>query len=353
MDWYKSAKEIMPKEDVCILTDLIEGEGYKKIVNKTDQVYKLIILDKFLFKKQTHIGNIWRNAIKLIIFPLQVLLIIRFSKKHPAAVYHAHSMYYLFLAWASGIKYVGTPQGSDILIKPYSSKLYKFFAVKSLIKASAVTVDSMKMKEKVFELSGVNAFIIQNGIDLKSINEYFIHNPPSNNRNRILSIRGLTPLYRIKELVEARNSSKKLSETPFTFIYPFYEQKYLEEIRKRLNTKDVDLGRIDRMSMYNLLSETLLVISIPDSDSSPRSVYEAIFCGCVVAITYHPYYNSLPQCMKSRILVIDLNKTDWLEVAIDNAKKIIEKPFIPSEEALDMFDQRRSFKLVEKLLFYD
>ncbi len=352
MDWYKSAKELVPDKEIIILTDLIAGEGFKKLINENDKVFKLMILDPFLIKKQSGFGNIWRNILKLLVFPIQVFLIKKFSRKYPNSIYHAHSMYYLFLAWAARIPFVGTPQGSDILIKPFSSKLYKKFSARSLKAAKAVTVDSNKMKEKVWELAGVKAHIIQNGIDLDSIKTFLNQNPNNfENRTALLSIRGFTPLYRIKDIIIARNSSQKLWNTPLTFIYPFYENEYMKQTISLIKSIDHDFGRVDRMKMYNLLSRTKLVLSIPTSDSSPRSVYEAIFCGSAVAITHHPYYDVLPQCMKSRIILVDLNDSDWLEIAIEHSNNITKVPYFPSEKALDMFDQKRSFKRMEKLLF--
>ncbi len=136
------------------------------------------------------------------------------------------------------------------------------------------------MKEKVWELAGVNAYVIQNGIDLNSINTFMDQDKNDfKERTVILSIRGFTTLYRICDIVIARNSSIKFSESPLTFIYPFYESVFMKEILKNLKPGDDDLGRVGRMEMYDLLSKTRLVLSIPSSDSSPRSVYEAIFCG--------------------------------------------------------------------------
>lgn len=351
MDWYKSAKETLPENDVFILTDLIEGEGFKRLITEKDTVFKLLILDKFLLKRQSNLANIWRNFIKLLVFPIQVFLIIKFSKKYPNAIYHAHSMYYLFLAWAAGIPYIGTPQGSDILIKPFSSGFYRYFSIKSLKSAKAITVDSNKMKEKVFELSGVKAHIIQNGIDIEAINTFLNEIEETSLRSTLLSLRGFTQLYRINSILMARNASNKTAELPITFIYPFYENEYMKDTLLLFHNDDKDLGRIDRIKMYELLFSTKLVFSIPISDSSPRSVYEAIFCGCAVAITHHSYYDVLPKCMKSRIVLVDLNKKDWLDNAIEQADKIISKPYSPSDEALNMFDQKRSFKIISELLF--
>lgn len=348
MDWYKSAKLLLKNVDIIILTDLIEAEGYKKLITSQDKVVNLFILDKILFRKQSKIAHIWRNILKIIFFPFQVILIKKFSKKNPNAIYYAHSMYYLFLGWAAKIPYIGTPQGSDILIKPYKSYLYKYFAIKSLKSAKAVTVDSLKMQSRIKELSGVNAYIIQNGINLETILP-IVEKGQNIDRNKILSIRGLSPLYRIKEILIARNSSLINHDSPITLIYPFYENEYLKELKPFLKKQDMDLNKVEREDMYELLLSSKLVISIPVSDSSPRSVYESIFCGSAVAITYHPYYDSLPECMKSRIILIDLKENNWFDKAVLQAEKIISTPFLPSIEALNLFDQKKSFKLIEQI----
>lgn len=354
MDWYKSAKELMPDVESYIVTDLIAGEGFKKIVNEKDKVYKLLILDFFLFKNQSALGDKWRNFLKLIVLPLQILLLKRFAKKYPGLIYHAHSMYYLVLARAANVNYIGTPQGSDILIKPKRSIFFKYFSIYGLMKAKHVTVDSKNMQQGVFNLTGRHASIIQNGIDLDAIN-FFAKNSEGCNdmisclRTEILSIRGFTPLYRIKDILIARNRID--NEVPITFIYPFYEFNYKAQCSGLLYTNDIDLGKVHRSTMYGILYKSKLVISIPSSDSSPRSVYEAIFCGSAVAITYNSYYELLPYCMKSRIIIVDINNENWFADAIYKAELINKKPYIPSDLAKEMFNQKESFKKLQELLF--
>lgn len=351
MDWYRSAQKIIRDKKIIILTDLIAGEGFKKIIVEQDHVVRLLILDKFLFRKQSHIGDIWRNILKLLVFPIQVYLLRQFSKKNANAIYHAHSMYYLFLAWAAKVPFVGTPQGSDVLIKPDRSKLFRFFAIKSLRAAKCVTVDSEKMRQKILEIANVNAEVIQNGIDVNAIALFKKQNNINPSRFRILSIRGFTSLYRIGTIIRARNTSSKNKNSSLTLIYPFYEEQYKADASPAIKSFDSDLGRVDRNKMYELLLETKLVVSIPISDSSPRSVYEAIFCGCAVAITYNTYIEALPDCMRSRIIVIDIDDNNWLDYAIERAESIVNIPYSPSERALDMFDQVRSFQKMQKILF--
>lgn len=343
MDWYRSALKIMHERDVVILTDLIESEGFKRLINDKDVVYKLLVIDRILFKGQSRKGDIWRNIVKAVIFPIQVMLLWLFARNHKGAVYHAHSMYYLWLAWAAGLEYIGIPQGSDILVKPLKSNIYRVLSAAALKAAKAVSVDSKIMAEYVYKMAGIKAAIIQNGIDVNAINTTINgYGKIDQMRYNITSFRGLTPLYNIINIIHSRNASSKYCEQPVNLIYPFYEQEYAISVRSDLRSFDRDFGRVDRSEIYRNFLSTLLAISIPTSDSSPRSVYEAIFCGAAVALTYHPFIDDMPECMKSRIIIIDLQNTKWFDDALDKAIQITKEPFCPSLTALDMFDQERS-----------
>jgi hypothetical protein len=166
-----------------------------------------------------------------------------------------------------------------------------------------------------------------------------------------MSVRGYTPLYRIREMVASRNASTKYSRTPITFIYPFYEDAYRKAVSSLLLPEDRDLERVDKAKMYELMALARLVISIPESDSSPRSVFEAVFCGCAVAITRHPYYDELPECMKARIILVDLRQPDWFDAAVEKAAEITRTTYQPSERALKAFNQDNTFREMQALLF--
>ena len=84
--------------------------------------------------------------------------------------------------------------------------------------------------------------------------------------------------------------------------------------------EDEDISRLNKIDMYKNFIEAKLVISIPYSDSSPRSVYEAIFCGAIVAITYNNYYQNLPDSLKARVIIVDINQKGWFYNAINRGR---------------------------------
>ncbi len=343
MDWYRNAQELLAPTPVPFVTDLIESEGHPGLLRPGDPRIDLIIIDPVLFRRQSTGANIWRNLVKILVIPFQVLRLRRIVRRHGGAgsvVFHAHSMYYLVLCWLAGVNYVGTPQGSEILVRPRRSLGYRLMARRALAAAAHITVDSVNMQRGVRNLCGKEALIIQNGIDVPAILQMAQTSPE---RTALLSNRGLYPLYRINRIIAGRD--RAACGHALTFSYPSWEENYKAACFAALRPGDRDLGRLpSRQQMYELMAQTLLVISIPESDSSPRSVYEAIFCGCCVAVAYNPWIEGLPVCMRARLHVVDLGDDNWFATALERARVITRTHYVPSEMALDLFDQKRSLR---------
>ena len=353
MDWFRASTQYLKPTSPIIVTDLLSSEGYPSLAHPEDRIFKLIILDRLLPGKQSKFSNIYRNILKFVLLPFQVLLLRFYLFTFKESIIYAHSMYYIWMAWLSGAKhYVATPQGSDVLIKPYRSSLYKYLSKLSLASASLITVDSSSMSSHIYDLYGLSSYVVQNGIDIKLISQTVSHSSyvPSNHSSlRIGSIRALTSLYRIDALVQARNNSSS-PDIPIDFVYPFISSEYLDYIKSFTLPNDRFLGRLDRVNLYKFLASTPLIFSIPSSDSSPRSVYESIFCGSIVALQYHPFIKDLPDSMTRRLIVVDINKSDWFDSAINRYLSIIDESFIPCSRSLELFDQAHSFERVHTRL---
>ena len=346
VDWYRLIKKILPKRNIKILTDLIEGEGFKKIVTNSDNVEILFPLDRFLASKYTIMGNFWRNFVKLLILLVCAYKLKKIYKKNVNSYFHAHSMYYIFLCYAAGIRYIATPMGSDVLVRPKKSKLYKYFVKRSLLAAEIITVDSIALQDTILNLTGKKSVMVQNGIDTlnikKKVNKQI-------KRDTYLSIRAWENNYRIDTIISNRNSSNSMVD--LSFIYPFSTQNYENRLKKLTKKSDIIIGSLNKNEMYKLLNRTIITFSIPFSDSSPRSVYEAIFCGSCVAITYSKYIDALPKSMRSRVYIVDLNNLNWFDDAIRFGKEKSKIPFSPCNIALNNYDEYRSICTVTDLLY--
>lgn len=347
VDWYRSIKRICRNRTVLFATDLIASEGHAKLVASDDAIVHLWNIDRLLLATQSNLGNVWRNFVKALAAPLQAYRVKRLARAYPHAVYHAHTMYYLVVCWMAGIRYIGTPQGAEIMVRPQKSRIYRFFAVRALRAADHLIVDSVNMQRGIRVLCGKCAEIIQNGIDVAAIERI---RKDKAGRVRITSIRALYPMYRIEEILQSRERSA--AERPIALFYPYWEAGYRESIGRQLKANDVDLGRLPtKNDLYAVLNSTLLAISIPEMDSSPRSVYEAIFCGCCVAVSRDEWIESLPGCMRSRLHIVNFEEEDWFERAIEHAHAVVAAPYVPSERALDFFDQERSMRFLAERFY--
>lgn len=346
MDKFHLTAEILGHDHVTLVTDTFEGEGQKSLIKPEDEVVSLYVIDRFTYSTQTMVSNIWRNALKIGILPFQVWRLRRIFANNEYVILHAIPMYYMLLCYFARIRYIGTPQGSEVLVRLNRSKIYKYFAAKAITGAEKIIVDSMAMKETIKSLFGVESLLIKNGFKTSLALSL---QAEEKKRSRILSIRGFHELYRISEIVSARNRSH--SKPILDFVYAAKDEDYSKNIKNILYPNDEIHGTLSRENLYSLMAKTLLVISIPASDSSPRSVYESIFCGAIVAMTYSGYYDELPQCMRNRIYLVNLDNETWFDEALEFAHYVVKKRYNPSLEALEMCDQSKLINKVIKVAY--
>ena len=345
IDWYESGLKLYGKS-VPFVTDMIDGEGFPCLVKDSVAIKKLIIIDRLLSRSYGTTGHKIRNCVKFLLIPIQAILVWKLIGRSKENLTFAHSTYYAFLAGLAGINYISTPQGSEILVRLEKSFIYRFIARIAHGRAKLVTVDSSAMQFKLKEILNIDASVIQNGVGVSSILEMRAKNDQQSaaRSNMILSIRGITENYQILEMIKARNLSA--SGSRIHFCCPFFDEEYRNNVISVLDkAKDIDLGKLDRGSFYKTLSNSAIAISVPLSDSSPRSVYEAVFFGCVVIVRDNPYIYDLPQDMRNRLVITDCEE-GWFDACLDRALKKAEELFQPSNELLRLFDQSLSMHRV-------
>ena len=75
-----------------------------------------------------------------------------------------------------------------------------------------------------------------------------------------------------------------------------------KEIYEYENLKIILLPRLNKDQFLNCLLNSKLVISIPESDSSPRSVYESIALGCKIFVSNISCFDWLPKELRSEFI---------------------------------------------------
>ena len=333
MDWCRAVRPCLPPDSWVFLTDCVESEGHIRILTPEDRPELLIPIDGILLHDQSVLANRWRNLLKLALLPLQAL-VLRVKVGNPCGrVIHAHTFYYGMLCRAALLPYLFTPQGGELTERPKESALYRRLMRWVLKGAIYSFVDSERMRIAAQELGCVTVGIFQYGIDTSACRAA----DSGKRRHRLVSNRGIEANYRIDAIQAARD--RGCPQLPLTFFYPLWDAPYQREFRARLHQGDDDLGRIPKERCYEIYAEARLVISIPHSDSSPRSVYEAIFCGAPVVTTASRWVDDLPQSMRSRVLLIDPDQEDWLGRALAWADECQQTPFEPCEDAISRYDQ--------------
>lgn len=288
----------------------------------------------------------WKKASALIWVSLRLR---HWSRRNVVAVFHAHGLTHGLVCALAGVNFVLSPQGSDVLVSPKTSPLHKFLATFAISRAISVIANSPKMLSAVAGLGARNCFMSQQGIDARDL----LRSGKSHSETlRISSIRALKENYRIIEILRARN--ELMEEANISFAFPESDDGYVARIASLLSEGDVMLGRLGKKDFHALLADSDVCISVPKSDSSPRSVYEALFSGCVVLSSKSSWINSVPDDLRKRIVVVDLNRRTWFLDGITRARILLQTPFCPSPQTVEYFESsscaRRVISHIESCL---
>ena len=218
--------------------------------------------------------------------------------KHNIDVVHAHNLYYGYLAsfLHEDIPVIFTPMGSDVIIHAQNKMLYKWMAKKAFLRANVVTGDSKLVQSKGYKVgaSRHNNFIIQNGVDT---NIFYPRDMNIREKYGVLdgevllfSPRAITPNYNIDVIIESLALMRNMGlnvKCMFSFAFGGEYYNHLERLVENLDLEDrvIWLGRLSYIEMADHYNGADIIISVPTSDSSPKSVYEAMFCRKPVVIS--------------------------------------------------------------------
>lgn len=240
-------------------------------------------------------------------------------------IIHAHSLYFGYLASfiPSCVPVIFTPMGSDIILQAQTNSLYRHMARRAFNRADVVTNDSILLQKKGYLLGAKSDenYIIQNGVD-KSIffpceSEIKSHLRIGKNELLIFSPRAITPNYNIDIIIEALAMVRDMGiNVKCMFSYAFGDEYFfnLKRLVRKLNLEDnvIWLGRLSYSEMADHYNAADLILSVPSSDSSPKSVYEAMFCRKPIVVSDIDWTNEI------------LSKSDCMRVEPKNANQIAQ-----------------------------
>lgn len=223
----------------------------------------------------------------------------RLNRELRPDVVHAHWMcgYAAYAALAGASPLVAMAWGSDVLradrIRTFASRI-------ALRRAGVAMADSQALVDRLVELGArPEATVLVNwGVDLATFA------PADGTRPAlrellglgpgpvILSPRSLTPVYNPQVILAAFELvADALPDAQLVLKHMGEGTGAMEGLRERDGIHVVGHVPYERMAWYYQAAD--VCVSIPSSDSSPRSVWEAMACGCPVVISDLPWVREL------------------------------------------------------------
>lgn len=229
--------------------------------------------------------------------------IYRRIKKNKIEIIHIIDManvWYGIILGAMGARVVLEHNGSDVLRQPaLEPKIKKWYRLAYHF-SSGIVQDSKVAQKRGIELgaSRLNNEVIELGIDLDIFHlniekGRFRHKYQISDDTKIVfSPRAFNPLYNIGDIIKTiPDVIAKEKHVKYVFCSYAKNPQWLRLIKK-LHVEDnvILLGYVDNeKEMPYIYADSDVVVSVPSSDSSPRTVYEAMACGCTVIVSDLPW----------------------------------------------------------------
>ncbi len=259
---------------------------------------KRLLCDSFWSKLSYKFLSIYSIEFKFRV--RKVLSLARVAKrvkdenKEESNIFWAISLWSAFIARFAGVEnFVFTPMGSDILqiSKTILGRLFIKYCLKN---CSNINSDSEIVVDRLREIGiKTSATIIEIGINE---NLYRTEIPFSKKeKNSILWTRALTSLYNpeifIKAVKMCEDESGEIFDIHVCSAFGSERIPELERLVTELKIKSNFnfYGRVPPEKLYQMHLASDIYISIPSSDASPRSVYEALLLGNKVVVSDLPW----------------------------------------------------------------
>ena len=215
-------------------------------------------------------------------------------KKIKPDIFHSHyaTSYGITGAFCGFHPYIITTLGTDVLISPQQSYIYKLLLKYAFSKADWITAMSDHMKAAVVNL-GVDPSKITTipfGIDPVVFNDS--HRKTSTEKFIITSTRNLEPIYNIPHLINSVAIAKKtIPNIHLNLIY--VSASLLDEIKYLVKEKGLEnfvtfYGKVSQHKIAEVLNQSHLFISVSLSDGNNISLNEAMACGAFCIATNIP-----------------------------------------------------------------
>ena len=267
--------------------------------------------------------------------------IAQFTRKHDIDIFHVNGMLNSFyFPFSCAKKQVIENQGSDVIrtadLYPVFKLLYRFFYrfVDGVIQDSEIAqIKGLKLGAPV-----ENNEIIEIGVDFCVFNPDVEYGKArknlglTENEKMVFSSRGLKDLYNLDILLKTIPIVME-SVREVKFVFASHDSGFMKKYATLINELGVEdyvflAGQLDHTeTMPYFCKDADVVISVPSSDSSPASVYEAMACKTPAIVSDLPWFQG--KLEKDR---------DMITVPVRNIEKLAEAiiTVLNGERAVDV-----------------
>lgn len=206
-----------------------------------------------------------------------------------------HSLYatsYGLVGALTGFKrYIVTPLGTDILISPNNSSIYRFILRYVFKRAQVITTMAPHMTEAMLRLgveeSKIKEIIFGINTSIFNLNKHKV----SDSEFLIASIRNFEPVYNIPHFLKAISVVKdQIPNLKVKLVGDGSLKEQLIQLSKELKIDDVVifLGKVPQADVVQLLSEARIAVTTSLSDGNSLSLLESMACGAYPIATDIP-----------------------------------------------------------------
>lgn len=274
----------------------------------------------------------------------------------------------MFAPFSRSKNVVLSHMGSDTILGPQSNAFIKLMMYKFCYRyINAVTQDSNIAQEGGYRLGAPvdNNLVIEIGVNFKYFHldiEYGIMRKKLGigmNKKIVFSSRNIEPLYNIDKIIETILIVKsKIKDVIYLITTYGHDYQMYVELAEKLGVSEdiIFLDYLDQnkdLPFYNRDAD--VVVSIPSSDSSPGSVYQAMACGTPVIVSELPWYKGKFKRDHDFITVPvnDVNKLAFNIIKVLSGKKKLNilEAYNKVYEKVDWYKENRKLeKLYVSLL---
>ena len=227
--------------------------------------------------------------------PLSIIQISRLIRRIKPDILHVH--YITEYGFWGGLSrfhpFVLSAWGSDVLVDPNRSRIYRYFVQFALKRADLITTAGENAIEEMIKLGADpdKIHFVVHGVDTRKFSpqnkrlkeEHKIFNSPV-----VISVRHLAPIYDVETLIRSVPLVlEQVPEVKFIIASDGVQRDYLKDLARSSGVLDSTsfIGRIPHTELPQYLASADVYVSTSLSDTISVSILEAMACGLAPVVT--------------------------------------------------------------------